>query len=104
MTVSYYIKDFLSRFGEVLESDVADICGIANLGADDEYCPNEHMNRIEYGIAKIGARINGNATSISESGFSKSWKEDSFRSFYASLCKKYGLKDELSNKPKLTFF
>ena len=103
MTISEHIEDLLSRFGEVLNSDVTDICGIAGLGVKDEYIPSEHMERIEYGIARIGARINGNATSISESGFSKSWKEDGFKNYYSFLCKKFGLKDELSNKPKVTF-
>ena len=46
-----------------------------------------------------------NPSSVSESGFSVSWSNyvDSLMKLYSWLCKQYGLKDELSNKPKVTF-
>ena len=46
-----------------------------------------------------------NPSSVSESGFSVSWSNhvDSLMKLYSWLCKQYGLKDELGNKPKVTF-
>ena len=43
------------------------------------------------------------SVSISESGFSMSWNLQGIKDYYSFLCKEYGLKDELSNKPKVTF-
>ena len=42
---------------------------------------------------------------FAESGFSVSWSNhvDSLMKLYSWLCKQYGLKDELGNKPKVTF-
>ena len=38
-----------------------------------------------------------------ESGFSMSWNIQGIKDYYSFLCKQYGLKDELGNKPKVTF-
>lgn len=43
------------------------------------------------------------ATSINESGFSMSWNIDGIKAYYSMMCKQLGIKDELDNKPKITF-
>ena len=65
---------------------------------------NEHCCvRVSVAIAKFIPSLLLRATSISESGFSMSWDIQGIKDYYSLLCKQYGLKDELSNKPKCTF-
>ena len=59
--------------------------------------------RVSVAIAKFIPSLLLRATSISESGFSMSWNIQGIKDYYSFLCKKYGLKDELSNNPKVTF-
>lgn len=78
------------------------MCLNAKISGEDE------MNKGCYGhvsvaIALFIPSLLLRATSISESGFSMSWNIQGIKDYYSFLCKKYGLKDELSNKPKCTF-
>ena len=61
--------------------------------------------RLEVACAKQIPWMIQNPSSVSESGFSVSWSNyvDSLMKLYSWLCKQYGLKDELGNKPKVTF-
>ncbi|MFK2432856.1 DUF6706 family protein [Bacteroides fragilis] len=103
MTVNGYIQQKFQTFGiQLSEADLLDMCLASKISGEEE------MNEDCYGlvsaaIAKFIPSLLLRATSISESGFSMSWNIQGIKDYYSLLCKQYGLKDELSNKPKVTF-
>ena len=103
MTVNGYIQQKFQTFGiQLSEADLLDMCMNSKISGEDE------MNEDCYGlvsvaIAKFIPSLLLRATSISESGFSMSWNLEGIKDYYSLLCKQYGLKDELSSKPKVTF-
>jgi len=103
MTVNEYISQKFQAFGiNLSEADLFDMCLNAEISGEDEM--NEDCyGRVSVAIAKFIPSLLLRATSISESGFSMSWDIKGIKDYYSFLCKKYGLKDELSNKPKVTF-
>ena len=103
MTVNDYIQQKFQTFGiNLSEADLLDMCLNAEISGEDEM--NEDCyGRVSVAIAKFIPSLLLRATSISESGFSMSWNIKGIKDYYSLLCKQYGLKDELSNKPKCTF-
>ncbi|WP_195669386.1 DUF6706 family protein [Bacteroides intestinalis] len=103
MTVNDYIQKKFQTFGiNLSEADLWDMCLNSKISGEDEM--NEHCCvRVSVAIAKFIPSLLLRATSISESGFSMSWDIQGIKDYYSLLCKQYGLKDELSNKPKCTF-
>lgn len=103
MTVNEYISQKFQTFGiQLSEADLLDMCLNAKVSRGDEM--NEDCyGRVSVSIAKFIPSLLLRATSISESGFSMSWNIQGVKDYYSFLCKQYGLKDELSNKPKCTF-
>ena len=103
MTVNDYIQQKFQTFGiQVSEADLLDMCLASKISGEEE------MNEDCYGlvsvaIAKFIPSLLLRATSISESGFSMSWNIQGIKDYYSLLCKQYGLKDELTDKPKCTF-
>lgn len=103
MTVNAYIQQRFQTFGISLsEADLFDMCLNARISGEGE------MNKDCYGlvavaIAKFIPSLLLRATSINEGGFSMSWNIQGIKDYYSFLCKRYGLKDELGNKPKVTF-
>ena len=103
MTVNGYIQQKFQTFGiQLSEADLLDMCLASKISGEEE------MNEDCYGlvsvaIAKFIPSLLLRATSISEGGFSMSWNIQGIKDYYSFLCKQYGLKDELSNKPKVTF-
>ena len=103
MTVNGYIQQKFQTFGiQLSEADLLDMCLASKISGEEE------MNEDCYGlvsvaIAKFIPSLLLRATSISESGFSMSWNLEGIKDYYSLLCKQYGLKDELSSKPKVTF-
>ena len=103
MTVNGYIQQKFQTFGiQLSEADLLDMCLASKISGEEE------MNEDCYGlvsvaIAKFIPSLLLRATSISESGFSMSWNIQGIKDYYSLLCKQYGLKDELSNKPKVIF-
>lgn len=103
MTVNEYISQKFQTFGiQLSEADLLDMCLNANISGEDEM-NQDCQTRVSVAIAKFIPSLLLRATSISESGFSMSWDIKGIKDYYSFLCKKYGLKDELSNKPKCTF-
>ena len=103
MTVNDYILQKFQTFGVNLsEADLFDICLNAKISGEDEM-NQDCYDRVSVAIAKFIPSILLRATSISESGFSMSWDIQGIKDYYSFLCKQYGLKDELGNKPKVTF-
>ena len=103
MTVNEYISQRFQTFGiQLSEADLLDMCLNSKISGEDEM-NEDAVSRVLYGIAKFIPSLLLRATSISESGFSMSWNLEGIKQYYSFLCKMYGLKDELSSKPKCTF-
>lgn len=103
MTVNEYISQKFQSFGvQLSEAELLDMCLNSKISGEDEMNEVCH-GRVSVAIAKFIPFLLLRATSISESGFSMSWNIQGIKDYYSFLCKKYGLKDELSNKPKVTF-
>lgn len=103
MTVNDYIQQKFQTFGiQLSESDLLDMCLNSKISGEDEITPDNHT-RVHVSIVRFIPSLLLRATSISESGFSMSWNIQGIKDYYSLLCKQYGLKDELSNKPKCTF-
>lgn len=103
MTVNEYISQKFQSFGiQLSEADLLDMCLNAKISGGDEMCEDCH-GRLFVAIAKFIPSLLLRATSISESGFSMSWNIQGIKDYYSWLCKQYGLKDELTDKPKVTF-
>ncbi len=99
MIVGDYIKQKFQTFGiQLSEADLLDI----SLEVDDEVTEDNKL-KISVSIAKFIPSLLLRAQSISESGFSMSWNIQGVKDYYSWACKEYGLKDELSNIPKVTF-
>lgn len=103
MTVRDYIEQKFQTFGiNLSEADLLDMCLNSKVGGEDEM-GEDCYGLVSVAIAKFIPSLLLRATSISESGFSMSWNIQGIKDYYSWVCKKYGLKDELSNKPKVTF-
>lgn len=103
MTVNGYIQQKFQTFGiQLSEADLLDISLNSKISGEDEMNQDCHT-RVSVAVAKFIPSLLLRATSISESGFSMSWNIQGIKDYYSLLCKQYGLKDELSNKPKVTF-
>lgn len=103
MTVNDYIQQKFQTFGiQLSEADLLDMCLKSKISGEDEIAPDNHT-RVHVSIARFIPSLLLRATSISESGFSMSWNIQGIKDYYSLLCKQYGLKDELSDKPKCTF-
>ena len=102
-TVNDYIQDgFRQRGIEVSWADLLKIEFYSTISGEGEM-DVAYIPRIDVAIAKFihSLFLQGN---ISEGGFSvSSAPKENVVLYYQSLCKQYGLRDELSNKPKVTF-
>lgn len=103
MTVNDYIQQKFQTFGiQLSEADLLDMCLNSKISGEDEINQDCYI-RVHVAIARFIPSLLLRATSISESGFSMSWNIQGIKDYYSFLCKKFGLKDELSDKPKCTF-
>ena len=108
MTVSDYIKGKFQTFGiTVSEADLLELSLSSGINVEDE------MNQQNIGLVSVAMTgfipsllLRANSKSVSENGHSKSqsWDISGIKEYYAFLCKKYGLDDELNaDKPKVKF-
>ena len=104
MTVNDYIRQKFQTFGiQLSEADLLDMCLNSKISGEDEM-NQDCYDRVSVAIAKFIPSLLLRATSIGESGFSISWNVQGIKDYYSFLCKKHGLKDELTtNKPKVSF-
>ena len=104
MTLGEYATQKFQTFGITLsEADLLDISLNSGIAIEDEVSSN-NLSAISVGVAKFIPSLLLRATSISESGFSMSWNVEGIRQYYAHLCHRYGLKNEIdTDKPKITF-
>ena len=103
MTVNGYIQQKFQTFGiQVSEADLLDMCLTSKISGEDEMNQDCYI-RVHVCIARFIPSLLLRPVSMGEGGVSVSWNFDGIKSYYFFLCKQYGLKDELSNKPKCTF-
>lgn len=103
MTVRDYIRQKFQTFGiQLSEADLLDMCLSSKISGEGEMDGDNHV-RVSVAIARFIPSLLLRATSIGESGFSMSWNIQGIKDYYSFLCKKHGLKDELSNKNMCSF-
>ena len=103
MTVADYIKGKFQTFGiTVSEADILELSLSSGISGEDEMDPS-NIGLVSVAMAKFIPSLLLRATSISENGFSMSWNTQGLKEYYSFLCKKYGLEDTLSDKPKARF-
>lgn len=103
MKAVQFISDKVKAFGiTVSEADLLDVK--LNTGLTDESDVTEdNMPTVALGLATLIPQILARPTNISEGGVSVSWDRRGLRDYYSLLCKQYGIADELSDQPKVTF-
>ena len=103
MTVNDYISKKFQTFGiNLSEADLLEISLSSGINGEDEIDPS-NIGLISVSMAEFIPSLLLRATSISENGFSMSWNIQGVKEYYSFLCKKYGLEDTLSDKPKVRF-
>lgn len=103
MTVADYIKGKFQTFGiNLSEADLLEISLSSGISGEDEL-NQQNIGLVSVTMAGFIPSLLLRATSISENGFSMSWNIQGVKEYYSFLCKKYGLEDTLSDKPKVRF-
>lgn len=108
MIVNDYISQKFQTFGiNLSEADLLEISLSSGISGEDE------MDQSNIGLVSVAMAefipsllLRANSKSVSENGHSKSqsWDISGIKEYYAFLCKKYGLDDELNtDKPKVKF-
>ena len=108
MTVADYIKGKFQTFGiNLSEADLLEMSLSQGLDGKDELT-KENIGLVS--VSMVGfipsLLLRATSKSVSENGHSKSqsWDVSGIKEYYAFLCKKYGLDDELNaDKPKVRF-
>lgn len=108
MTVKDYISQKFQTFGiNLSEADLLEISLSSGISGEDEMGPS-NIGLVSVAMAGFipSLLLRANSKSVSENGHSKSqsWDISGIKEYYAFLCKKYGLDDELNaDKPKVKF-
>jgi hypothetical protein len=103
MTIREYITSKFQTFGiNVSEADLIDMLNDTDFNSEND-ASGDALNVANIGIAKFIPSLLLRATSISESGFSMTWNLDGIKEYYSILCKRYGLDNELSDRPTVIF-
>lgn len=103
MIVNDYILQKFQTFGISLsEADLLDMSLSSGISGEDEM-NQSNIGLVSVAMVKFIPSLLLRATSISENGFSMSWDTKGLKEYYSFLCKKYGLEDTLSDKPKVRF-
>jgi hypothetical protein len=103
MTAKAYISGKFSDCGiKLSEAGLLDITFSSGVEETDTVT-EANMEKINVGIARYIPELLLRYTTVDEDGFSVSRDIAGIRAYYAHLCRKYGLPDLLSDKPKATF-
>lgn len=104
MTVADYIRGKFQTFGiTVSEADLLEISLSSGISGEDEM-NQQNIGLVSVAMAGFIPSLLLRATSINENGFSVSWNVEGIKQYYAFLCKKYGLKDDINtDKATVTF-
>ena len=104
MTVADYIKGKFQTFGiTVSEADLLELSLSSGISGEDEMS-QQNIGLVSVAMVGFIPSLLLRATSINENGFSVSWNVEGIKQYYAFLCKKYGLKDDINtDKATVTF-
>lgn len=104
MTVADYIRGKFQTFGiTVSEADLLELSLSSGINGEDEM-DQQNIGLVSVAMAGFIPSLLLRATSINENGFSVSWNIEGIKQYYAFLCKKYGLKDDINtDKATVTF-
>lgn len=103
MTIKTYILQKFQSFNMNLsEADILDICLASDINGEDEM-DNACFASVSVAIARFIPSLLLRASSVNESGFSMSWNTQGIKEYYSYLCRRYGIDDELNQKPKVIF-
>lgn len=104
MTVADYIKGKFQTFGiTVSEADLLEMSLSSGISGEDEMS-KQNIGLVSVAMAGFIPSLLLRASSIDENGFSVSWNVEGIKQYYAFLCKKYGLKDDINaDKATVTF-
>lgn len=104
MTVSDYIKGQFEDFGVRLsEASVVEITIKGKLTSSDEVTES-NFDKVNRAIVKSIPKLLTMPQSISEGSMSISKAQrESIERYYRLQCKELGIKDELTQRPKVTF-
>lgn len=108
MTAADYIKGKFQTFGVTLsKADLLEMSLASGVNGEDEL-KKENIGLVS--VSMVGfipsLLLRATSKSVSENGHSKSqsWDISGIKEYYAFLCRKYGLDDELNtDKPKVRF-
>ncbi len=95
MTVGDYIKQKFQTFGNLSKADLFDIILNTGLEEKDEISA-DNIDEVSIAIAEFIPSLLLRPKAINENGFSISWDFDSLKEYYAYLCRKYELEDQLN--------
>ncbi len=100
MTVADYIRGKFQTFGiTVSEADLLELSLSSGIRMNQQ-----NIGLVSVAMAGFIPSLLLRATSINENGFSVSWNVEGIKQYYAFLCKKYGLKDNINaDKATVTF-
>ncbi len=98
MKIKEYIRQRFEAFGIQL-SDADLLC----ISMEEGEVTQNNISKIEFAIVRYIPNLLLRPSSISESGFSMSWNKQAMKDFYSLKCKEYGLENQLTSKPKITF-
>ena len=104
MTVADYIRGKFQTFGiTVSEADLLELSLSSGISGEDEIS-QQNIGLVSVAMAEFIPSLLLRANSINENGFSVSWNVEGIKQYYAFLCKKYGLKDDINtDKATVTF-
>lgn len=104
MTVSDYIKGKFQTFGiTVSEADLLELSLSSGINVEDEM-NQQNIGLVSVAMAGFIPSLLLRASSIDENGFSVSWNVEGIKQYYAFLCKKYGLKDDINTDKATVIF
>lgn len=103
MTAVEFIQQRFQAFGgQLSEVEILDITLSVGVSSDDEVTV-DNIGVITVAIIKAIPTLLLRANSVSENGFSLSWDKSAIMDYYHLMCKRYGLTDELNQKPTVEF-
>lgn len=103
MTVEEYLTQRFGAMGYTpTAADLLDISLLAGVPLTELYT-SDNMELVGLGVCQYIPQLMAHPQSISESGFSISWDTAAMLKWYSALCKRYGLDDELTDSPRVSF-
>lgn len=104
MNVSDYIRQLFLDFGVRLSNASVLRISLKSGSSPDDVLGADNMEDIDKAVVKFLPSLLLFPQSVREGGMSISRSQiDDIKAYYHLKCKEYGIKDELSNRPKTKF-